>query len=868
MLTALKKELRSAFSSIAPYLFGAALLVVIGINTLTYCVSGTLSNFEYAIHYSSWTLLVLVPLTALWMNNRLHAEPLSESNSEEEGISNSRSPFSSLLKGTLWAPSIKDQKDAAWYKEQGITSSGRVAAVYIVSLLTLLIPLLISLLYPVILTAYGLINFGAVFSELLAFFLMGCAFMALALCAAATQKNQLFTLIITAAILVLGYNLMAMVSFCGTPYSAMLLLTALIAICFGFLYLVTKNSTLALLVAAILEIVQVIFFVFNRESFAHLASRLAAKISIYERFYTFLGGLMDLRALIYFISVAAILFVLALVGIDYEAPAKLTEEEEEAALQRKEKQPVFGNYPVVLPAIVLGCALVINILLHTVTGTALLADVSGTGLFTPSKELKEDVAAISEDIDIFWIVQNGKEETSTRSVLTFYEAMSPRIHLVRSNPAVKDQVSFLTTYVVDAIYNNSLLIKSGELTRFIPYENIFAYETKEVSGMKVSDLVMKLDDEFDHALEYFNGNEAIKAYFLTGHGEATLTPYFLAYLQREDISIIELDSFETIPDDCGILILNAPASDLSDSEADAIFSYLNAGGAMMMTTRIQSTEQEADGTFVTPRLTNLESLMVRYGAVLLPGIVLESSKTAADSSAPYLIQPNVMEHEVTQKLVSSRTAPVLSYSQGLLLAGVEGVTNAPLLLTSTESYSKVAGTLSTTLNKEEGDLDGPLALAAALQDGDTRIVWVASASFLVEEVSDLSGNGNVNFLSGIMSFLNGGRTVHETLASKLYNMGTLHMANESTASRMTLLLCFVFPFLYLMIGLSFLFTALYKKNKAAQEALLAKQKEEDERRAQEEAEKQARREALRKQREEATKAAIEAQRAKKKNAQK
>lgn len=867
MLTALKKELRSAFSGLAPYFFGAVLLVVIGINTLIYCVNGTLSNMEYAIHYSSWILLILVPLTSLWMHNRLHAVPLS-GDTTEEGTDVSRNPLAGLLKGTLWAPSVKDQKDAAWYKEQGITSRQRVAAVYIVSLLAIFLPLLVSLVYAAILTPYGLINFSAFFSELLAFFLMGSSFMALALCAAATQKSQLFSLIITAVVLVLEYNLMALVSFCGTPYSAMLLLTALIAVCFGFLYFVTKNSTLALLVAAVLEIVQVIFFVFNRESFSQLASRLVAKLSIYERFYTFLGGLMDLRALIYFVSVAAFLLVLALVGIDYEAPAKLTEEEEEAALQRKEKQPVFGNYPVVLPAIVLGCTLVLNILLHTFTGTLLLADVSGTGLFTPSAELKEDVAAINEDIDIFWIVQNGKEETSTRSVLAFYEAMSPRIHLIRSNPAVKDQVSFLTTYVVDAIYNNSLLIKSGEMTRFVPYDSIYGYETREVSGMNVTDLVMKLDDEFDHALEYFNGNEAIKAYFLTGHGETTLTPYFLAYLQREDISIIELSSFDSIPDDCQILVVNAPAEDLSDAEADAIFSYLENGGAMLLTTRIQATEQEADGTFVTPRLLNLEALMVRYGAVTLPGIVLESSSTAADSSAPYLIQPSVMDHEVTQKLISSRTAPVLSYSQGLFLAEVEGVTSTPLLLTSSESFSKIAGTLSTTLNKEEGDLDGPLALAAAIENADTRIVWVASASFLVEEVSDLSSNGNVNFLSGIMSFLNGGRRVHEPLDSKLYNMGTLHMTDESTASRMTLLLCFVFPFLYLMIGLSFLFTALYKKNKAAQEALLAKQKEEDERRAKEEAEKQARREALRKQREEATRAAIEAQKAKKKNSQK
>ena len=46
---ALLKEWKAAFAAPAAYVYGAILLLVVGIFTLRYNVTGQLSNFEYAI---------------------------------------------------------------------------------------------------------------------------------------------------------------------------------------------------------------------------------------------------------------------------------------------------------------------------------------------------------------------------------------------------------------------------------------------------------------------------------------------------------------------------------------------------------------------------------------------------------------------------------------------------------------------------------------------------------------------------------------------------------------------------------------------------------------------------------------------------
>ena len=77
----------------------------------------------------------------------------------------------------------------------------------------------------------------------------------------------------------------------------------------------------------------------------------------------------------------------------------------------------------------------------------------------------------------------------------------------------------------------------------------------------------------------------------------------------------------------------------------------------------------------------------------------------------------------------------------------ENISTTELLTTSDSAFSKTAGYRMNTYEKEEGDIDGPFALAVAasetLDDGIySDVVWISSTSLLDEQTNEMVSGGN------------------------------------------------------------------------------------------------------------------------------
>lgn len=182
-----------------------------------------------------------------------------------------------------------------------------------------------------------------------------------------------------------------------------------------------------------------------------------------------------------------------------------------------------------------------------------------------------------------------------------------------------------------------------------------------------------------------------------------------------------------MPEDADCLLINAPSSDISEAERDAILEYLQAGGRLiLLTSPLQ------DGT----ELTNLEAVMEYYGVTAAEGIVVEGSQNNYIFPSPLNLLPEYGSHEITSPLSSGGYFMCLPLAQGLVVgeAPRDGVSVTELLTTSDEAFSKLSGYSMSTYEKEEGDLDGPFALAVAitetLDDVETQIIWVSSPTCL------------------------------------------------------------------------------------------------------------------------------------------
>ena len=65
MIAILEHELKSYFHSLTAYVFGAFLLLFIGIGSMLYNLQAAVSNFEFVLSFSSIVFVVIVPILTM-----------------------------------------------------------------------------------------------------------------------------------------------------------------------------------------------------------------------------------------------------------------------------------------------------------------------------------------------------------------------------------------------------------------------------------------------------------------------------------------------------------------------------------------------------------------------------------------------------------------------------------------------------------------------------------------------------------------------------------------------------------------------------------------------------------------------------------
>ena len=150
-------------------------------------------------------------------------------------------------------------------------------------------------------------------------------------------------------------------------------------------------------------------------------------------------------------------------------------------------------------------------------------------------------------------------------------------------------------------------------------------------------------------------------------------------------------------------------------------------------------------------------------------------------------------------------------SRGLTVSDDTSVTT--LLTTSDAAFSKIAGYEMTTYEKEDGDIDGPFALAVSIDCGnDGRIVWFASSSFLDDAYNAYSSGANVNLGMNALSAMIG-ESEAMAIRSKSLNYNYLTIS-ESTSSLLKTMMIGVFPLLYLGVGIGVVLVRRRRQNEA------------------------------------------------------
>ena len=128
-----------------------------------------------------------------------------------------------------------------------------------------------------------------------------------------------------------------------------------------------------------------------------------------------------------------------------------------------------------------------------------------------------------------------------------------------------------------------------------------------------------------------------------------------------------------------------------------------------------------------------------------------------------------------------------------------------LLTTSASAFAKAAGYDLTTYEKEEGDVNGPFALAVAISDtvddgitGD--IVWVSSTALVDDQTNTQVSGGNQDFFLNALGYLCQAEQSSLSIHAKSLSSDTLTM-DSATVSALTIAVVGVIPAAVITLGI-------------------------------------------------------------------
>lgn len=367
-----------------------------------------------------------------------------------------------------------------------------------------------------------------------------------------------------------------------------------------------------------------------------------------------------------------------------------------------------GTYSLASIAIVLVILIMVNIIVSALPSNLTQYDMSASKLYSITSNTKSVVNALDKDVTIYWIVQSGEEDDIIEALLDKYDSLSDHINVVKRNPDVYP--TFAEQYTDETVQNNSLVVESGDRSKYISYDDIYVTSTNMYSYSYTT----SFDGEgaITSAIDYVVTDDLPQMYILEGHGEQELPETFSDQIGKENIETtsFSLLTSDSVPEEADCVLIYEPQSDISTDEKEKLITYTQNGGKLLV----------ISGPVESGNLENLNSLLADYGVTMAEGVVIEGDSDHY-TGQPYVLLPDMNSNDMTDSLIEEHYYPNMPIVQGLVVD--EETANgrvSELLTTSDESFSKISGYDLTTYEKEDDDIDGPFALAVSIScDNDS-----------------------------------------------------------------------------------------------------------------------------------------------------
>ncbi len=282
MTAVFKHELRMYFRSLTAYVFGAFLLVFVGLGAMLYNIQAAVSNFEFVLSFSSLGFVVIVPILTM----RVIAEE-------------------------------KKQKTDQLLYSLPVTTTQVILGKYLALLVMYLIPMAVICVYPLIFAQFGDVYLLTAYGSLLAFYLMGAALIAIGVFISSLTDNQGFAAGIGIAVILLNYYSVSLSEYVSsTAFGSVVALLVLALILGSVIHHLTGNENFAFGVCILCMAVIFVSYMLNSSMFEGLLPSIMEKLSLFDRFSSFVNGVFDMTSVVYYLTVIVFFLFLSVQSLE------------------------------------------------------------------------------------------------------------------------------------------------------------------------------------------------------------------------------------------------------------------------------------------------------------------------------------------------------------------------------------------------------------------------------------------------------------------------------------------------------------------------------------------------------------------------
>ena len=411
-----------------------------------------------------------------------------------------------------------------------------------------------------------------------------------------------------------------------------------------------------------------------------------------------------------------------------------------------------GSYMALFTIVVIAAIIIANLIIGKIPAKYRKWDLSTNQILTLGDTTKDILSKLDKDVTIHIIASPDSVDERIRSFVSLYADQSPRIRVVEDAPVLHPDV--LTT--LDAQPGQVLVVceETGKKTA-VSFNDIIQIDLMAYyQYQQIKETAFDGEGQITSAVSYVTNDNETAVYTLTGHQESALSATVKDALEKSGMILSDLNLMtdSTIPQDCGLLIINNPLTDISQDETTALTDYLKNGGHLLLLSGVTQN-----------RLANLSGLCSQYGMDIKNGFVADSAPRHFYNNNPFYVIP---EYDFSSGLLSgvdSKQAALAIQPSGMTIQEDlrDGLTVTPFLTTSdsgilvdpatqekTEGTYVLAAAAVETVNEEEDTASVFTVIAAPELISDDILtsfpnitnltIFMNAVSYKMPEVTTLS----------------------------------------------------------------------------------------------------------------------------------